>query len=402
MNPYFSYVFSFSMALIAYSLGWSELYPPLSLSLLLFLIGTLAVHLYIGTKVWRFRSIEFRPILLERDAPPIIITTCLYILWTCEFIYEGGIPLIKILFGQEYNYRLFGIPSLHVFNVTFASFYTVYLFNVYLSRPRKLILALCMINLFAAILIYSRAMFMFNLAGCFFLLVSSTVKVNKLLYAALPLVALALLCLFGALGTMRVSREAGESYDRNLFLDIGKATPTFRESLVPKEFFWTYIYVTSPLANLQHNIDTHSGHEVTWQSIAGMVNNEILMDFISKRINQITGSTRKSERTIPGPFNVSTAYSRAFSYCGWIGMIIMGLVILLTPWIYMKLLPAHSLFFSTGFAILCTMFLFLAYDNTIRFTGLSFQLVYPVLLDYACKRSARVKNFFVNNNVTGV
>jgi hypothetical protein len=70
------------------------------------------------------------------------------------------------------------------------------------------------------------------------------------------------------------------------------------------------------------------------------------------------------------------------------------------PFLLIKVVPTHSPFFLTTVGLLCTIFMFAVYDNTIRFTGLSFQLVYPVLLHVACERLPWVKKIFVNNKVT--
>ncbi len=103
-------------------------------------------------------------------------------------------------------------------------------------------------------------------------------------------------------------------------------------------------------------------------------------DFISKRINRALEIEREAENNLPGtPFNVSTTYSRSFSYQSWAGMIMIALFILSVPIIYMKLLPPNR-YQITGIATLNTIFLFLFYDNTIRFTGLGLQLLYPFLL----------------------
>lgn len=400
MNPYFCYAFSFTIAILTYFLGWSRIYPPLSFLLIGFLSLTIVAHTYFGLRFQHLTSRKYNDLLLDSTTPPIVITLLLYLLWTCEFLYEGGIPLVKILLAQPYNYRLFGIPGLHVLIVTFSSFYTIYLFHLYLSRRNKIILILFLLNLFAAILIYSRAMFFFNLTSCALLFISTATKIPKAVYIAAPPVVLLLLFVFGVLGTLRVSRESGEDYDNKLFLKIGAATDLFNNTIIPKEYFWTYIYVTSPLANLQHNINTNSEYAPTVKNMIQMTNNEILFDFISKRVNKAAGITRKGEKTIQGPFNVSTVYSRCFSYSGWTGIIVMAFVVLLIPWCYIKLIPIESPFFPASCAILSTMYLFLAYDNTIRFTGLSFQLVYPILLHHAALKSKWLRDIFVNNKVT--
>jgi hypothetical protein len=400
INPYFCYAFSFIAAIITYQLGWSELYPELSFSLLAFLLTTIGFHLYLGLRIRQSGLIVFKSIATFPETGALWGTLFMYLLWTGEFIYAGGIPLLKILLGQPYNYRTFGIPSLHVFIVTFGSFFTICLFHLYLSSRRKVILVLYLINLCAAILIYNRGMFLFNLASSFFLLLMSVNRIPRYLLYVVPALLIVLLYLFGALGSLRVSREAKKPYTNSYFLSTGKANKVFIESPVPKEYFWTYIYVSSPLANLQHNINTNDVKDVTFGKLVEMINNELLMDFISKRINDLLRLEPEKEETIHGSFNASTMYSRSFSYWGWMGMVILALTVAAIPWLYVKLIPSDSPFFLTGFSILCTMFLFLAFDNTIRFTGLSFQLVYPFLLHFISKKFPGVDRIFVNNKVT--
>lgn len=385
VNPYICYAFSFLLALITYALHWSTLYPRLSSGLLFFLGVTILLHVLAGFLLMRKRKIVFPKITLQDPRSAIYITLFIYALWTADFVYEGGIPLLKILFKIPYNYRLFGIPSLHVFIVTFSSFYTVYLFHVYLSTRQKTILCLYAINMAAAILIYSRAMFIFNLTASFILILLIKKIVTVRLLIVLPLMIL-LSYFFGVLGTLRVSRELNVPYDNSLFTELGRPTESFSQSIIPNEFLWTYIYVSSPLANLQHNINSYPVKPASLSRTGEMINNEVLMDFISKRVNAFFHKEREQENTIPGPFNVSTVYSRSYSYLGWTGIVLMAVIVILIPWAYLKILPMESQFFAAAFAILCTMFLFLAYDNTIRFTGLCFQLVYPVLFNFIVKR----------------
>lgn len=393
VNPFICYAFSFAVALLTYLLGWSDLYPRLSLPLLSFILITIIIHVFLGVRFTGKKIVTFKKIQTDHHTASLWITLFLYTLWGLEFLYEGGVPLIKILLNQPYHYKLFGIPSLHVFIVTFSSFYTVYLFHLYLSSRKKMVLFLYFINLFAAILIYSRAMFFFNLSASFFLFLFTVHKIPRHFIYTLPLALVILFYFFGVLGTLRVSLESKKAYDNTLFMQIGKANDSFSRSVIPKEYFWAYIYMSSPLANLQHNINTYPATP-TIARLGEMINNEILMDFISKRVNTALHLKRRNENTIPGPFNVSTVYSRSFSYLGWTGIALMAIVILFVPWLYLKLVPQNSPFFLTGFVILCTMFLFLAYDNTLRFTGLCFQLVYPVVLNFAIPRSGLLRKVF--------
>jgi hypothetical protein len=386
INPYYCYALSFLFALMLYPLRWSLLYPSLSFALAAFLVITILFHIAIGLWFQKKRFVRFNALRYDEVTVHIASTIFIYLLWVADFAYEGGIPLIKILLKQPYNYRLFGLPSIHVFIVTFSSFYTVYLAHVFLSHRNKTILILYVINLLAAILIYNRGMFAFNLSASFFLFLISLTKTPPWLVIGSPLAIVLLLYFFGVLGTLRESREAGTRYDNGIFLSIGQASDTFRASSVPKEYFWSYVYITSPIANLQQNVNEFKPRPFSMSRLGGMINNELLMDFISKRVNTLTHHEPEKDYRIGGPFNVSTVYSRSYSYLAWTGLILMACVVIGIPLAYKLLLPQNSPFYLTGMCILCTMYLFLAFDNTIRFTGLSFQLVYPLIFSFALKK----------------
>lgn len=393
VNPYFCYAITFTVALLTYLLGWSGLYPKLLFPLLSFLTGSIVVFFFLGMVTMKSRVIAFRRIVSGDAIIPFYITLFIYGLWVIEFIHAGGIPLLKIVLKQPYDYRIFGVPSLHVFVVTFSSFYTVYLFHLYLSSKSKSILILYFLNLTAALLIYNRGMFLFNLSSSVLLYLVYKNQIAWKQLAAGSVLILALLFVFGMLGSLRVSREGKKSYSNADFLKIGRANESFRKSIIPKEFFWSYIYISSPLANLQHNISTYPAPKPSPQKLGELVNNEIVMDFISKRINSWLGLQSVNDYRIPGPFNVSTIYSRPYCYMGWTGLLIMALTLLILPWLYFKILPAESPFFLSALVILCTLYLFLAFDNTLRFTGLSFQLVYPIVLHYGFQKFPSLKNF---------
>jgi hypothetical protein len=392
-NPYGCYVTAFAIAMATYLLGWSELYPALRTGLVVFLIVTFLVFLAIARYWPPIKQVQFASIpSLER--PAVFITAVIFIGWIAEFIYEGGIPFLKILLGVPYDYKKFGIPTFHVLLVTFSSYYTLYLFHVWLSKRSRLILVLYVINLFVAILIYSRAMLFFNLTGSLLLYLTFRPEISTRQLALIAVSAMALFYVFGVLGSLRVSRIAGKAYTNENFMATGGATKSFRESVVPKEYFWTYVYVSSPLANLQQNINLDPGGPLTVRRLISLINAEILPDFISKRTTLYFRLAFYNDSRIPGPFNVSTIYSRAYSYAGWTGIFIMGVFLAAFPLFFCWLLPPSSRFFLSGWCLLCTMYFFSVYDNTFRFTGLSFQLVYPVILHWLDKKSGKLSRVF--------
>lgn len=394
VNPYFCYCLSFTIALMLYSLRWSNLYPSLSAALVAFLILTIIAQGLAGFRFTRKHTPTFTRFRVKMTYGPWIVTTFLYTLWIMEFAHGGGVPLVKILLNQPFDYKLFGIPTLHVFLVTFSSFYTVFLFHHYLSHKSPQILFLFAINLLAAVLIYNRGMLLFNISASAILFLIYLGRLpRKVVLWFVPSV-LFLCLLFGVMGTLRVSNEAHTGYADDNFLQTAGASERFVDSWVPSEFFWVYLYATSPLANLEANIALNDPLPSSVAVVSGWINNEILFDFISKRINAYTGDTRAIQKRIHGPFNASTVYSGSYSYLGWTGIILMAGIILALPLMLIRIIPVASPFFLTAYAVLCALFLFMIFENTIRFTGLSFQLVYPLVFTFAIRKFPWVGNIF--------
>ncbi|HEU5291310.1 MAG TPA: hypothetical protein VFU05_11735 [Cyclobacteriaceae bacterium] len=380
INPYSLYCIGFLAALALYPLNWSSAYPALKVPLVVFISCTLIAH-FVLSKYWS----KVKPVTFHKTQPPvnpIHVTIFIYCLWIIDFVYEGSIPLLNILLDKPFNYRLFGMPGLHVLAVTISSFYTLYLFHAFLSERKRVLLALYLTNLSASILIISRSMLFFILIGSSLLYLFTLDKIPfRKLMLALPLL-IVVFYLFGVVGNKRSAVEDHVAYNPDIFLETGRATENFRESLVPKEFFWAYIYISSPIANLQMNINHHTVPPISMRRVLEYVNNEFLFESISKRINTMAGINRQKAIIIKHPFNVSTIYSTSYTYIGWPGMITMAIFILALPLLYFKMLSKNNTYSVTAYAILCTMYLFFIYDNTIRLMGWGFLLVYPAIIPF--------------------
>jgi hypothetical protein len=399
INPYLCFAGGYLVALVLFIFRWSELYPKLSASLVFFLTSMIALCVYMGYRWSRKQRTVFQPVI-HNVKSTVYITLFIYFLWALEFIYAGGIPILKILLKQPYNYTLFGIPTLHVFVVTFSSFYTIFLFHAYRSRRDPLVLSLFILNLLAAIIIYNRGMLFFNLSSVTMIYLAERRKISLMQLSVGAAGIVLLFFVFGVSGSLRVSRIANKPYTNENFLYLGQATESFRTSVIPKEFFWSYFYISSPIANLQENVTHHPVKDINLNALTKWINNEVLMDFISKRVNTIFNMETETDVRIHENFNAATIFSKSYSYLGFTGLIAMGIVVVMLPLIFLKVLPTESRFFLTALSILCTMYLFMMFDNTIRFTGLSFQLVYPLLLHYGSGRLPWLEKIFVNKKVT--
>lgn len=383
INPWYTYVFSFSLVLLCYSLNWSELYPSLTLPLLIFLFITFIVSLVIG---WRHKTwFIFKKINYDKNL--YRVTFYIYALWIMEFIYEQGIPLIKVIKGDYYDYTQFGIPTLHVFIVTFSSFFVVYLFHVYISNKKSNLLIIYLLNLLPAILIVNRGMFLINLVSCFFVYFIyffnenlDFVKIAKKGFS-IALIVLVIFFSFGAIGNLRTASQfAGNNPNLdNFILEIGKAKGDFINSSIPKEFFWVYLYISSPLANLQANINDDRSLDLDLNNFIMFINTQLLPDFISKRISNLYDTEKERAMLITEELTVSSVYTGSYVYLSWLGLVIMAIFIMSFPLFYISFLSKKNKYYVTAIAILNSLYLFLIFDNMFYFSGLSLQLLYPLI-----------------------
>lgn len=383
-NPFFVYVISFLVVFLVYSLGWSNLYPHLSSASIVFFITTFILAIFFGIVIHAMKKIHFEK--LQNTPRLFSVTVFIYTGYLLEFAYNGGVPLQLILQGQDYDYRLFGIPTFHVFLSTFNSFYAVYVFHHLRSKPSKAKFFYFVLNLIPSLLIVNRGMFFMILTACLFVYLLSLdgIRTRVLLY--LSTCIFILFFVFGVIGNLRISN--GETTSNEYILQISRATEEFKDSFVPNEFIWSYLYISSPLANFQNTLDNAYIEERKWKSFFIL---ELIPDFISKRLAPAAGVKEESVSQIADWLNVSTFYAGSFNYIGWAGPVLMFCFLVFNVFVYLTLLRKSSRFYVTGLAILNTMILYNTFDNMFTFTGLSFQLVYPLLLSYVKVPTFRVR-----------
>ncbi|TWI93817.1 hypothetical protein JN11_04938 [Mucilaginibacter frigoritolerans] len=387
VNPFFMYLLGFSIALIVYQLDWSYLFPPLSLSLLAFLIITFIISGAIGLYVHRKGVIRFYEYANKLSINSwVLAITVGYIM---NFVYARHIPFFSIINNEDIDYFEFGIPTFYVILATFTSFFTVYLFKCYIVEKNKKFLFLCIYLFIFPILVFNRGAVLLNLSSIFFIYLFSYKKNKIRIYLSVLVIVFVILMAFGLLGNLRTSNQIDKNKTQELseiMLNLGEAKPDFVKSSIPKEYFWSYLYISSPLANLQMNVD-HQVVNYSFSNVLEYINGELNFDFISKRFFSIY-NIQKPENKLIAPFlTVGTVYSTSYSYLGWWGMSITFLFLMLVTLLYLVILKPENPYFSTGIAILNTFLLFCIFDNMFFFSGLSFQLVYPILLSLKFKRT---------------
>ena len=404
INPYFIYILSFLAVIIAYQFKWSNLYPDLGLSLLLFLGSSMMIAYFFGKIFVKQKIVIFNKIHYKK--PVELITYGVLVGYALEFLYHRNFPLLALITKTQLSYTEFGIPTFHVFLVTFNSFFSLYLFQLLLSETKNRIKTLLfyILTLIPSILILNRGMLLMILMSCAFIyLIKYQSKITLKKITGLTILAVLVLYFFGVVGNMRVNNSYQSNtslFDNSLFMHIGGASDEFRESVIPKEFFWAYIYISSPLANLQETINNFSFEkDVNFFDSFVFTITQTLPDFISKRIVPVYNIEVPDVIQITPELNVSTAFAQPFVILGWVGITFYTLFAFLFAFFYILLLKKmNSQYIIIGMALMNSIFVFTTFSNMFSFTGLSFQLVYPVIFSLFNGKKLNPKT--VNNGNT--
>ncbi|MDF2859283.1 MAG: hypothetical protein K0Q87_5134, partial [Neobacillus sp.] len=267
------------------------------------------------------------------------------------------------------------------------SFFSIFLFQVILSQKekRKKAILFFILTLIPSLLIMNRGMLIIILMSCVFVyLIKYQKNITFRKITGLAILAVICLYLFGIVGNVRVNNSyhrEGSLVDNSLFLQIGGATDKFKESVIPKEFFWSYIYISSPLANLQKTIDNFEYEkDISLSDSFEFTVTQIFPDFISKRIVSLYEIVIPQGIQIAPELNVSTAFAQSYVILGWVGVSLLAIFMFTFALFYILLLKRlNSEYFIVGVAILNSIFVFNTFSNMFAFTGLSFQLIYPLL-----------------------
>ena len=387
-NPYLMFTLIWTFALVLYLFGWSERFPALSLGLISFLILAILSHFMLALITGKSGFFKYRELTKLTISQHNYLFLLNLFTWLLNFAYSG-IPIIKILQGENYDYRDFGMPSVVVFTMSFNSFLCVYFYHIFLCSKQKKYLVYIGICFFFYIVIFSRGLIMMTGMSMFFLWLAHTKKkIGIKFFAGLAAIVLLITFLFGFAGNIRTEQliasqtGAASSYKNTTILTIGSASQNFRESLVPNEFFWSYIYIASPISNLQYNVDNKPSADYSLTNIIAFAVNEFSFDFIAKRVDNALNITPAKALLVVDELTVSSIFAESFRYLGWVGVVCMLLFMLVFPLSYLSLIGGNSEFIPISFAIITSIYFFSFFDNMIVYSGLGLQVVYPFLIKY--------------------
>lgn len=368
LNFYYLYSWVSLLIIILYSFHWSDELLPLCFEVKIFFFITIVVSFILG----KIFSKNFGKLPLFYKVPKNIHkNTLLIILFTIiEFIYCREIPLFSILSGRLGAYTSYtGIPTIHVLIVTFAAFYAQYIFYIYLNSPsnRLLLLDYLVILFFVYFLTFNRAGICISLFMALLSFINYNIRKFRFKYIALHLLFVLLgLYLFGVLGNIRSGCAWNDS---SYIFRIAKANNNY-PNFVPKEFFWAYVYITSPLANFNYNVIREN---ISYDFLNYIYN--YVPDFVTKRL-----LPNESPKIILNNnlLNVCVGFTGAYVAGGLIGAFFMYFFIFTTFTLLLYFIKPSENCYIPYILLFNTLIAFFFFSNTIRSSGISFQIIYPI------------------------
>lgn len=370
--------------LILYSFGWSDLCEPLTLECVIFLTLTISISLFLS-HIHKEKLKYITPKQNPRKKDTVFFTLC--IMYILNFLVARSIPLVEVvLYGYSYrDLESFGIPHTTLFLNAFSIFYCMYLSYIYaFYKQRKVLVEIFVIIGYFLLLMSRQYVFV---CGAFFIntlffAYSSKIKrkfaVQKYTNAVIMIVfGLILLYLMGVFGNMRYG-AMWKWNDASMIMSLGKANESY-PGWLSGLFFWSYIYLVSPLSNFNYNI-IHLPVEWDFFNLIG----SFIPGFISDRLG-----INLAVVYLPIPsLNVSTGFAGPYKHFGIIGSILASMAYLFLSAFIIRICkkyrPENMVFVCNGllYFVLLTFFqntfwfpttwlvMFFCFISSLKFRGI--------------------------------
>jgi oligosaccharide repeat unit polymerase len=257
LNPAFMYAATWLFVLFIYSFRLSYLLDPIEAATAVLVLGTSAGFI----AGWMLESLPYHGRLaaakINLDALGPVINSprvgrrlkAIWIIFSLGISFEiaffGGIPLLGLLGVGSLTYGDFGIPGFHgLLNALFYTGCIITFARVLLGSSQRVRL-LMMVSVAYPLLVVSRQV-LISVFVQYLLIYFSIRRPSFRILVRTGVLIIATLLVFGYVGDARSGRDA----------IIYIAAPTFDyPDWLPSAFIWVYIYLASPLNNVNHNID---------------------------------------------------------------------------------------------------------------------------------------------------
>lgn len=367
LNVFYWYSIIWGVVLFLYSLGFSTYNKPLDTNLLLFLVISILLSFTLGIinrKKFRYKGIN---IMYKRNR---ILTYISLIIGAMEFIFARNVPLFSIALGRS-NYGDFqGIPLIHTILENFIIFYSSYLFYLFLESKDKSLLYESIALVSILLLMFHKGVVIF----CLFIMLNLAVAKIRTKYKILSFKKLVLFAIFVVMilyvnGVLANIRSGYKWNDCSFILRIGGIT--YWPSFLPKELSWSYVYITSPLANLNLMVkeyaDTFSFGQMFFT---------IVPIFLTKRMfPQFLINSEATYILNISALNACTGFAEPVVAASSIGLWFYYISYILIIMCTIKRIRKEK-FATVFYAVMCMLITFLFFYNTLSTAATSFLIIY--------------------------
>lgn len=352
-NPIIFFSFIWLFVLYIYSKHYSLLLIPLKsettiyviLTCISFLMSYLLVKLLFIQKKFT-NSTKF----LEGRSTNQNLTKIfkIWIIFTIiEIIYFKGLPLLSLLgIGGVGTYTEWGIPSLHGFLNAIVITLSNYFFYYYLSKKNKRYLHLYLLCLLWPIILVTRQMLLTMVVQATFIyILCNNIKIGSILKVIFS--GFIIVLLFGLVGDLR-------SGDSDSFIQLVQPSSDY-PTWLPSGFLWVYIYMVSPLNNVNFNIIKYPDFNFNLSPLISSFFPSFIREKIFPPTNQF------NFQLVNENLNVSTMFPTYLDSFGYFGSLffyfLLGLIISFfylkfksekpnIQWLFFVVIILHNFIFS--------------------------------------------------------
>lgn len=379
-NPFYVYPFAFILAFVTYFLGWCNLYPKLSANLIIFLIISFLPFLFLG---YNFEKKKFSIIVYPAISFLLndIVFFIIIILGATDIAIMGYLPILD----KSHNYKEFGAPVIDVLFNTLSIFFSIVFLQSFLCERKKRFLAYILIILAVQILLYRRATLVWIIISGIFFIVLNKKKIS----IGLLILGIIMLPLFsytfGLLGNKRSNLSQSDVIN-----NLG-ASNKFKNLGISHNHYMTYLYLSSPVANLQINIKPedrffNNGDFVNFVFYC------LVPQSITMRLEKGLNLSPPGHSLITPGLIVGSCFMMSYCLMGWFGMIVMVIFILFIIWLCLKIVCKWNTFYLATISILSTTISFLIFDNMLNRLDMILMLfIYPAFWHFV--------NSFIGGNL---
>jgi len=349
-NPVTLFVLTWISVLFLYILHFSLVLTTLNFLLFIYIIFSCVSFIlsyFLLNDFYGLKPIKSEYFVKDRFWKVLKIVFYLWVSLTIlEIGYFRSLPILSIFGIGDGAYTEWGIPSLHGLLNSMILVISNYCLYLYIQKKEKKYLIYFLLCLLWPLILITRQLFMsMAVQGILVYFFFNKLRLKNIF--RFGILALIVILLFGIVGDLR----SGSS---DSFINIAQPSSNY-PAFLPSGFLWFYIYITSPLNNVNFNIHDYPLFNFNPSPLLS----SILPSFIRDKIT--FWGQANNFKLVDDLLNVSSMFPNYLSAFGYIGSIffyfLMGLIFnfiyfktkkkrVNIKWVFILIVILHNILFS--------------------------------------------------------